>query len=785
MVTRTETPQRHPVKPRHCNVALHRKLLRDYRDNAMLFLAIVLLCALGTYAYSGLDATWRMLDLSISSYYEETNLADFWVNDTAFSRNALTKLKHLSGVAEVQPRTTLTVDVKQLEDDTQLVLHATEGDLTICTPLLSQGTLLSPTDRRGCMLDDQFAATNQLSVGDTITVNLLGEERTFTIRALIKSSEHIVVSKDVTPDPLHYGFVYISSQAVPTLPYTQVLITLEEGADSAQVEAAITDLLPTALVQTHKSYPSVVTTENSVSMFRSLCLVFPLLAFAVASMVVLTTLTRMMEKQRTQMGTLKALGYPDRAIRMHYLNYALLPSVVGALLGLFAGRSTLPYILWDMEASSHIFPWQKQAPISVSCWCIVVLAVALSIFICLRTYRKAARETTAALLRPKPPASGNRILLERVTFLWRRFSFNTKMIVRNLLRNKGRMIMSLVGILCCNMLIICTLGLTDSIHYFVDQYYEGTLQYDVRADLSSTADRLETYQHRLDAACVEGIMEKSVSVRTDTVTRTVQLTVLKENQTLLQLGEKGTPMAIPEQGAIISEKMAKTLGVSLGDTIEVWLAGDDEPITLTLTAMAYTNIGQSIYLGEKQWDALHKGSFIPTALLLKQPTALTMNHLDAMDEVTELLYPAEQTQQTMKILDSTAGAFMLLSGIALGLAFIICYNMGLMSFTERTRDYATLKVLGYHQREIRRLMLRENNITAILGVLLGIAPGMILTKVILTTCESETMVYASYVSLQSIVIASVVTFAFTWLIEWLLTRKVRSIDMVEALKSVE
>lgn len=784
MVKNAPAPKRSP-QPRQRKAALRRKLLRDYRDNAMLFLAIILLCALGTYCYSGLDATWRMLDLSIGSYYEATNLADFWVNGASITREDLARLRHLPGVKQAQLRTTLTVDVEDLEDDTRLELHATEGESIICTPLLTEGESLRPGDRRGCLLDDQFAAANDLHIGDELTLTLPGGEQSFLIRGLVKSSEHIIISRDISPDPQHYGFVYLSHQAVPLLPYTQALVTLEEGADASQVENAITALLPTSLVQTHQSTPSVSRSSNDVDMFRNLCLVFPIMAFAVASMVVLTTLTRMMEKQRTQMGTLKALGYDDRAIRGHYLNYALWPSALGSLLGLLAGRYTLPYILWDMEASHYIFPWRKQAPISPGCWMIMVLAVVLSLLICLHTYRRSAQETTAALLRPKPPAAGSRILLERIPALWHRFSFNTKMIIRNLMRNKGRMVMSLVGMLCCNMLIICTLGLTDSINYFVGQYYQGTLDYDIRAELSQEAGTLESYQRRLEAEAVEGVMEKSVSARSATQNRAVTLTVLPENQTLLRLGDDASLLPIPADGAIISRKLAKVLGVEVGGTVEVWFSGDDEPVTLTLAAYADTNFGQGIFLGKKQWEALRKGPFAPTALLLKHPTALTLRKLDAMDEVTSLLYPEEQNDQAMTILDSTAGAFSLMSGVALGLAFVICYNMGLMSFTERTRDYATLKVLGYHQKEIRRLMLRENSMIAILGVALGIPPGVLLTEVVLKSCESETMVYASNVTCLSIVIASVVTFAFTFFIEGLLTRKVRRIDMVEALKSVE
>ena len=156
-----------------------------------------------------------------------------------------------------------------------------------------------------------------------------------------------------------------------------------------------------------------------------------------------------------------------------------------------------------------------------------------------------------------------------------------------------------------------------------------------------------------------------------------------------------------------------------------------------------------------------------------------------MDEVSAIKRPADQYEQTMTMMESTSTAFSILSGVALGLAFVICYNMGLMNFTERTRDYATLKVLGYHQREIRRLMLRENDLTAILGVALGIVPGILLTAVILKSVETDSMAFSAMVSLVSILEASVITFVFTWLIQWFLTRKVRSIDMVEALKSVE
>ena len=765
---------------------LRRKLIRDFRGGAMQFLAIILLCGLGTWCFSGLDGAWRMMDVSTETYFEENNLADFWVNASSLSQLDLARLEHVKGVAQVQARTSLELDVVGLGDGVSLEVHATNGDIAINTPLAKSGEMMQPTDARGCMLDDRFAEANGLQVGDSITLDLLGEERTFIIRALVCTPEHIVTAKDVTPDPRHYGFALISSRVVSQLPFTEALISLEEGADEKAVEQEISRLLPSALVVTQETKPSIARIRNDVVMFRGLSYLFPIMAFAVAAMFVMTTLSRMIENQRIHMGTLKALGYSDSKIRLHYLSYALWPSLIGSVIGLLWGHACLPYVIWDLEAGNFSYPYQLHPPISLLAWSAVALDVGLSVFICMRTYRKAARETTASLLRPKPPRAGSRIFLERITPLWRRFPFNTKMIVRNLMRNKSRTFMSLIGMLCCNMLIICSLGLQESISYTAHEYYGGVLSYELRADLeSSSAGTIESYRLRLDAGAVEGVMEQSVSLRSNTVTRTALLSVLEEDQTLVLLGDKQTLLPLPEDGCIISAKLAQVLDVSPGDRLTVWLPGDTDPVEITVGRLCETNFNQSVYISRGLWESFHKGEFRPTALLIDKPSDLCRHQLDEMDEVSAIKRPADQYEQTMTMMESTSTAFSILSGVALGLAFVICYNMGLMNFTERTRDYATLKVLGYHQREIRRLMLRENDLTAILGVALGIVPGILLTAVILKSVETDSMAFSAIVSLSSILSASAITFVFTWLIQWFLTRKVRSIDMVEALKSVE
>ncbi|MDD3412201.1 MAG: ABC transporter permease, partial [Eubacteriales bacterium] len=496
-------------------------------------------------------------------------------------------------------------------------------------------------------------------------------------------------------------------------------------------------------------------------------------------------ITRMVENQRVQMGTLKALGYGDGAITRHYMSYAFFPSLAGALLGLAVGRVTLPYILWDMEAAHYILPYQLQAAISWEQWAVCALAVVLACGICLRTYRKSAREVTAALLRPKPPKEGSRLLLERIPGLWKRFGFNTKMVARNLMRSKARTVMSLIGVLCCNMLIITSFGLQDSVKYFVGNYYNGTLHYDVRADLTAEAGELSAYRARIGAERVDGVMEKTVSLRTGSASRTTMLTVLEEEQQSLRLGANRTVMALAPGGVTLTRKLADVMEIELGQSVQLWLPGDDEPIETTVTGVADVNIGQGAYMLAQEWERLGKGAFTPTALLVTAPTDEGLRRLNDLDELDALKYPAVQYGQTFGVLQSMTGVFSLMSGAALGLAFVVLYNMGILNFMERYREYATLKVLGYHQREIRRLMTRENNLITLLGLALGVAPGWWLTAAVLKSCESSEMVYESTVALSSIAIACVVTYLFSCFVQWLLTRKVRTIDMVEALKSVE
>lgn len=770
------------VRPK--NNMLRKKLYRDMSRAAMQFLSIIALCALGTFAFSALDGTARMIRTTLNTYYEENNLADFWITLPTADRSALEKVAALPDVKEVCARASTDLDTT-LPGDVSVSVTVYDGEMTINKPLLREGELLEANDPRGCLVEERFAQSKGLSPGDRLTVKLNGQQYPFTIRGIVVSPEYIVVTDGMAANPDQYGFILVNSCAIPELPLTQIVATMADGTQSDAVQAEIESVLPDALVVDRTAHMSTARANNDAQMFENMTLIFPVLAYAVAALIVMTTLSRMIDNQRMQMGTLQALGFSAHQIKMHYLSYAIAPSAVGAVLGTLIGHSTLPYLLWDTLIAQNEMPYRLTPPISAFAWGMTLLSVVMSIFILLHSYKSAAKECTASLLRAKPPKNGKRILLERITWLWSRFSFNTKMVVRNLMRNKLRTIMMLVGLLCCTMLIITSLGLQDSVTSLSVKYYTKSLDYDVIANLTGTVDKAESYERRADADAAECLMEKSVSLRTDAGTRTERLTVLEDDQTMIHLGKDETFVPLETGTAAITYKLTKTLNLHVGDTVRVYLPGDDEPFTIAIGQIVYNNVTQGIYLNRTTWESLRKGEFIPTGLMLKNPDETYLAQLADMDEVDSLDYPAKLIDDMMQMLDSLSAVFTMLTCIALALAFVICYNMGLMNFVERTREYATLKVLGYHQKEIRRLIMRENSIISLFGVALGIWPGIALTDIIMHTCEPESGFYPGAPTIQSIVIACVVTYLFSQLLQRMLARKVQKIDMVEALKSVE
>jgi putative ABC transport system permease protein len=798
--------------------ALFKKFLRDIVHAKGQILSIVILSALGVLVFSGLDGSWRDLDASVEQYFEEQKLADFWIITPSSDKSMERRIARIKGVKDVQSRFSFEMETT-LPGNPKLMLHAVRDEIRINIPRIVRGSTLLENDYRGCLLDIRFANANGLSPGDEITLKIGERRSTFTVRGLVTNPEYVFTSKDIIPEPKSYGFIYTNIREFSAMPRNEICVLLTDDADAAKVKKAIEDELPRVFVRDRKSHTSTQMIRNEVSQFSSLSVLFPIMFFMVAALIVVTTMTRIVENQRTQMGILKALGYSSGSILRYYLSFGFFPSLLGSIAGLIAGKYTLPPFLLNVLDDMYALPEIRTAPISYEALSVCILSVTMTCIICYITCRRNMSENAASLLRPKAPKAGSRILIERIKALWSAFGFSTKMIMRNLFRSKIRALMALAGVLSCTALIITAFALMDTMDHLIDSYYGRTLLYDYRADLDESGGSIGKYRRRMDAGKVEGIMEKTVSVRKadgnkvtreyydgmEQESRTVMLTVLEDGQELISLGiqdstgdnglNAGRGALDPwthrsaensrYSGVIVSRKLAEAMGLVIGDALELKLPGIEEKEKVKVTGLAQIQIGQGIYMTETAWEELEKGAFKPTALLVKDPGPGCIEYMERLDEVTGIKSVFSLKEKTRAGVEPFNSVAYLMAAFALALAFVVLYNMGILNFIERIREFATLKVLGFYQREIRSLIVRENVIVTAAGILAGIYPGLWLSGMVMAASEPDDMVFISVVEPTSILAACGITFAFSLLIQRLLTGKVRSIVMVEALKSVE
>ena len=345
--------------------ALGKKLVRDMRRSGMQFFAIVMLCSLGTFMFAGLDGTARLAQGTIDTYFAQNNLADFWVSVPSADRDTLERIRAISGVSDVCARATAELE-STLPGEPTLNVTAYDGPMRINQPLVVEGEALSQTDSRGCLIQAGFAEVHGLSVGDRVSVKLSGQEYGFVVRGVVYSPEFICVTDGVYPNPDQYGYILINTCGMPDLPMTQVLVKLADGVDAQQAEKAITAALPAALVVNRGAHQSTANAQSNADMFANLTLVFPLIAYAVAALIVMTTLTRMIENQRMQLGTLKALGYPSRIEIVVPLLTGILLLVIGNYLPKTKQSYTMGIKLpWTLQSEEN---WTRTHRLSGFLW---------------------------------------------------------------------------------------------------------------------------------------------------------------------------------------------------------------------------------------------------------------------------------------------------------------------------------------------------------------------------------------------------------------------------------
>ena len=550
--------------------------------------------------------------------------------------------------------------------------------------------------------------------------------------------------------------------------------------------------------QQNAGYSSYIQDTESI---ENLSLVFPIVFFAIAALVSLTSMTRMVEEERQEIGTLKALGYNKFHIMLKYLIYSNLACIIGGVIGMNIGFQLLPRIIWDMYEMMYTLPefiisFNHQYS-SIGLGLIYICIVGATLY----TILKEVKETPATLLRPKAPKYGKRVLLERVGFIWKRLKFSHKVTVRNIFRYKKRFLMTIIGIMGCTSLILAGFGLKDSISSILPNQYEDICHYDMLVSLKTSLTQeqkgsyIEKLKQREDIQELVKTYMESGTAGKEEKSENVQIVVPSDNQEIdkmIKLRDVKTkePFTLSEEGIIITDKLAELIGAKVGDMIMITTADDIEK-EIKVVGITENYISHYVYMSKELYQQVFGETYSTNVLLIQDKNLSEEQEESVMQEMVDQneVLTVTLTKTTMKTLDDTMSSLnyvVVILIVSAGLlAFVVLYNLSNINIGERIRELATIKVLGFYDREVYDYVTRETIILTIIGILLGLVAGYFLNFYILGTCEINILRFEKVIHPISYLYATAITFVFSIIVNIVTYFALKKIDMIGSLKSVE
>ena len=527
---------------------------------------------------------------------------------------------------------------------------------------------------------------------------------------------------------------------------------------------------------------------ESATKIDSIAAVFPLFFIAVAFLMCLNTMARMIEEERTEIGIFTSLGISNFQIIFSYIFYVLIATIIGLLIGLSIGYTVVPHVLYNVYTQAYVIPGLKtyvNIPICISIIEVCVITMSLVTFIAVTAKFK---NSPANLLRPASPKSGRKVLLEKINFLWKRISFSWKVTIRNLFRYKKRIIMTLIGISGCTALLLTGFGIKDSISEIVEIQYGEIEKYDALAVLDNPVTEesseineflnqnsisnplyahMETFTF---AANSKNIDVYSLAFATNSIDKYFNLKDLD-----------GNDLELNDEGAIITEKIAKILNVNIGDTITL-RDNNNEIYVIKISGISKNYINNYVYMNTNYYNLVFGDISYNTII------ANIGNHGDVLmnsNYFSNIQYTEDSMSMLQDIFDSMNNIVFLIIGFSSVLAITVLYNLTTINISERVREIATLKVLGFNDKEISMYVYRETIILTIFGIIIGLLLGIGLNAFVLTVAETDEIIFAKEIHYLSYILAIVIMIIFTIVVQIITNFILKKINMIDSLKSVE
>lgn len=789
---------------------LKKKMFRDIKQNLSQFITIFLMVLIGVMVYVGIEAYMDGMTSAADNFYKNNNIQDLNVMGNLSDKD-LDKIKSLDNVKDAEKKLVVNAIDKDDKDKTYLLSFIDSNNISKFH--IMDGEKFD-VNKKGAWVDNFYAEKNNLKVGDTIKIKYDTFSLEEKILGLINVPDHIYDVKDeseLVPNRENFGFVYLSVNEIPEsyikdlvmkemkitdekifdkyvtsfnykeyIPYNYIMVDVNKKKNVTSVKEDIEDNVSNA--------KAIVKIEDTLSYQRyqgeidegaSYVGIFSGLFLFIAMLSVITTMTRVVKKQKLQIGTMKALGIKNSKIVMHYVGYGFFVSLAAAIVGIILGKYFIGTFFLNMEMDYFEVPngIPVVKPLSYLVALLVVMVVS---FITYLTCRKELFKKPAEALRNEVPNVKVSSLNLSTKGMFKKLNFSSKWNLRDILRNKFRTLTAVVGIVGCCMLIVCAFGMLNSMNHFIKLQFDDLYNFNYKLSLKETIkdDELKVLTDKYgdntsETLTIETKIGKEREANTIFVTNAGNLVRFQnENGEFIKVNKNN--------GVYVTRKLAKENNLKVGDTIKWHIYGVNKYYESKIVGLTKDPQVQNLTMTKEYLESLdidYKPDSLYTNTDLKG--VKDIKNVSLVQDINELKNGLESMLSMMKSM------IILIIVFAVGLGAIIIYNMGILSYSEKQYQFATLKVLGFSDKKIKKIFVEQNSWITILSIIIGLPTGYYMTSWIFKSVIADNYDFSAYINLSTYLIAIIGTILVSIIVSRMLSKKVNKIDMVSSLKANE
>lgn len=789
---------------------LKKKMFRDIKQNLSQFITIFLMVLIGVMVYVGIEAYMDGMTSAADNFYKNNNIQDLNVMGNLSDKD-LDKIKSLDNVKDAEKKLVVNAIDKDNKDKTYLLSFIDSNNISKFH--IMDGEKFD-VNKKGAWVDNFYAEKNNLKVGDTIKIKYDTFSLEEKILGLINVPDHIYDVKDeseLVPNRENFGFVYLSVNEIPEsyikdlvmkemkitdekifdkyvkdfnykeyIPYNYIMVDVNKKKNVTSVKEDIEDNVSNA--------KAIVKIEDTLSYQRyqgeidegaSYVGIFSGLFLFIAMLSVITTMTRVVKKQKLQIGTMKALGIKNSKIVMHYVGYGFFVSLAAAIVGIILGKYFIGTFFLNMEMDYFEVP--NGVPVVKPLSYLVALLVVMVVsFITYLTCRKELFKKPAEALRNEVPNVKVSSLNLSTKGIFKKLNFSSKWNYRDILRNKFRTVTAVVGIVGCCMLIVCAFGMLNSMNHFIKLQFEDLYNFNYKLSLNTNIkdDELKVLTDKYgdntsETLTIETKIGKEREANTIFVTNAGNLVRFQnENGEFIKINKN--------DGVYVTRKLADQKNLKVGDTIKWHMYGVNKYYESKIVGLTKDPQVQNLTMTKEYLESLdidYKPDSLYTNTDLKG--VKDIKNVSLLQDINELKNGLESMLSMMKSM------IMLIIIFAIGLGAIIIYNMGILSYSEKQYQFATLKVLGFSDKKIKKIFVQQNNWITVLSIIIGLPTGYYMTSWIFKSVIADNYDFSAYINLSTYLIAIIGTILVSIIVSRMLSKKVNKIDMVSSLKANE